>query len=193
MHGGPEVRLQHIIWDYLGRPGSVLSRRANTPAIRDHIPGAWPGRTRPPRRKGRQKTRREGRPLPRPRTGKPKRGQPQPRFRRRCLLKKRGGVSRRKRRGPGARRPAGRVPLSGHVGTCLQIVRTRHTTGHTNARNHPLPAPSRTGSGKSGRTHPRKAARADTAQKIRSPRRDRTTSIRRAAHPLHDKRNPESP
>lgn len=91
--------------------------------------------------------------------------------------KKRDGVSRGKRRGPGARRPAGRVPLSGHVGTCLQIVRTRHTTEHTNARNHPLPAPSRTGSGKSGRTHPRKAARADTAQKIRSPRRDRTTSI----------------
>lgn len=88
MHGGPEVRLQHIIWDYLGRPGSVLSRRANTPAIRDHIPGAWPGRTRPPRRKGRRKTRREGRPLPRPRTGKPKRGQPQPRFGRRRLLKK---------------------------------------------------------------------------------------------------------
>jgi len=192
MHGVPEIRHNFS----LGIPEASRRRRLGARPLRSYdtiSSEVRPGRARPPWRKGRRKTQREGRPLPRPRTGKPKRGQPQPRFGRRCLLKKRGVVSRRKRRGSGARRPAGRVPLSGHVGTCLQIVRTRHTTEHTNARNHPLPAPSRTGSGKSGRMYPHEAARADTAQKIRSPRRDRTTSIRRAAHPLHDKRNPESP
>lgn len=75
------------------------------------------------------------------------------------------------------------------VRACRHMLADCKDTAHDRAYKRPkppppCPVPDRFG--KSGRTHPRKAARADTAQKIRSPRRDRTTSIRRAAHPLHD-------
>lgn len=61
--------------------------------------------------------------------------------------KKRDGVSRGKRRSPGARRPAGRAPLSGHVGTCLQIVRTPdlRPDGQTHGTAPPGPGTNRFG------------------------------------------------
>lgn len=100
--------------------------------------------------------------------------------------KKRDGVSRRKRRGSGARRPAGRVPLSGHVGTCLQIVRTRHTTEHTIARNHPsLPRPGPVREKAAARTrgrphermrHKKSGPREGTGQPVFAERHTRSTT-----------------
>ena len=191
MQGVPEIR-----HNFIGHPGGIPppeTWRTTPPVIRHHILRSPTGEspTAPAQRTPKDTARRSP-PSPAADRQTEKRATAAP-LRAASVVEKGDGAGREKGRHPGTRPPGSTGAPGPHVGTCLQIVRTRHTTEHTNARNHPLPAPSRTGSGKSGRTHPRKAARADTAQKIRSPRRDRTTSIRRAAHPLHDKRNPESP
>lgn len=87
-----------------------------------------------------------------------------------------------------------RRPAPRRTGTLVRACRhmltdcknTRLAPGRTNSRNGPTRPWHEPVRQTDGRMYPHEAARADAAQKIRSRERNRTTSIRRAAHPLHD-------
>lgn len=75
------------------------------------------------------------------------------------------------------------------VRACRHMLADCKDTAHDRAYKRPKPPPPCPVSDRFGKKRPHAPAEGRTSgygTKIRSPRRDRTTSIRRAAHPLHD-------
>ena len=91
------------------------------------------------------------------------------------------------KKGSGARRPAGRASLSGHVGTCLQIVRTPdlRPDGQTHGTAPPGPGTDRFGEKAAARTrgrpherirHKKSGPREGTGQPVFAERHTRSTT-----------------